>query len=174
MKPTSWNSPPGADNVIPAEATIQGDVRLTPFYKVEDAKAAIQRYVNEFNEKLHTVTEYSAAFKNALPDGTRGRVELQWVGDCYHGIAADLNSAGFKALDAATREVLGDSKPFSVTGSLPLVADLQKAGFDVQMCGYGVEEVYHAPNEYCTLSGMKNGFKIVVKVIQAMDAAARK
>lgn len=137
MKPTSWNSPPGADNVIPAEATIQGDVRLTPFYSLEEAKAAIERYVKEFNDKLHTVSEYSAAFKNALPDGTRGRVELEWIGDSYHGIAADINSSGFKALDQATREVLGESKPFSVTGSLPLVADLQKAGFDLQMCGYG-------------------------------------
>eukprot|EP01122_Echinamoeba_exundans_P011506 TRINITY_DN4590_c0_g1_i1.p1 TRINITY_DN4590_c0_g1~~TRINITY_DN4590_c0_g1_i1.p1 ORF type:complete len:489 (+),score=136.98 TRINITY_DN4590_c0_g1_i1:166-1467(+) len=174
MKPTSWSSPAGASNIIPVEATMQGDIRLTPFYSLEDAKGAIERYVKEFNEKLHNISEYSPAFKNALPDGARARVELTWVGDCYHGFAADLKSFGFQAIDQATKEVLGSSKPFSVTGSLPLVSDLQKAGFDVQMIGYGVEEVYHAPNEFCTISGMKNGFKIIVKVIDAMDAAARK
>ena len=28
---------------------------------------------------------------------------------------------------------MGESKPFSICGSLPLVGDLQKAGFDVQV-----------------------------------------
>jgi acetylornithine deacetylase len=143
MKPTSWSSPAGASNIIPVEATMQGDIRLTPFYSLSDAKGAIERYVREFNEKIHTVSEYSPAFKNALPDGARARVELTWVGDCYHGFAADLKSFGFQAIDQATKDVLGSSKPFSVTGSLPLVSDLQKAGFDVQMIGYGVEEVFY-------------------------------
>ena len=50
------------------------------------------------------------------------------------GIACDLNSVGFKRLDEATRDVLGVSNPFSLCGTLPLVGDLQKAGFDVQVC----------------------------------------
>ena len=40
----------------------------------------------------------------------------------------------------------------SDTGALPVVADLQKAGLDIQMVGYGVEEAYHADNEYGRLS----------------------
>ena len=49
------------------------------------------------------------------------------------GIACDLDSPAFKKLDEATREVLGESNPYSITGSLPLVGDLQEAGFDVQV-----------------------------------------
>ena len=44
-----------------------------------------------------------------------------------------MDSSGFKNLHEATGEVLGESKPFSICGSLPLVGDLQKAGFDIQV-----------------------------------------
>lgn len=44
-----------------------------------------------------------------------------------------MNSEGHKHLNAATEEVLGKSEPYSICGSLPLVGDLQKAGFDVQV-----------------------------------------
>ena len=55
------------------------------------------------------------------------------------GIACNLDSDGFKKLDEATRDVLGESNPYSICGSLPLVGDLQNAGFkDVQ-----VALVYH-------------------------------
>ncbi len=37
---------------IPGECTISGDVRLTPFYKVEDVIAALQRYVAEIDADL--------------------------------------------------------------------------------------------------------------------------
>ena len=49
------------------------------------------------------------------------------------GIACNLDSVGFQRLDEATQEVLGESKPYSICGSLPLVGDLQRAGFDVQV-----------------------------------------
>lgn len=52
---------------------------------------------------------------------------------CIQGIACDLESDGFKHLHKSTEEVLGESKPYSDCGSLPLVGDLQKAGFDVQV-----------------------------------------
>ena len=47
-----------------------------------------------------------------------------------------MTSEGFKHLHAATAEVLGESKPYSTCGGLPLVGDLQKAGFDVHVCAY--------------------------------------
>lgn len=53
----------------------------------------------------------------------------------FQGIACNLESLAFKRLHEATEEVLGESKPFSLCGSLPLVGDLQKAGFDVQASG---------------------------------------
>ena len=49
------------------------------------------------------------------------------------GIACDLESEGYKYLDAATAEVLGKSEPYSDCGSLPLVGDMQEAGFDIQV-----------------------------------------
>ena len=83
----------------------------------------------------------------------------------FQGIAADLESPAFKHLNESTAEVLGESKPFSLTGSIPLAGDLQKDGFDVQLCGYGHSSVYHGDNEYCSLSNMENGFKILCRVI---------
>ena len=49
------------------------------------------------------------------------------------GIACDITSEGYKHLHAATGDILGESKPYSICGSLPLVGDLQKAGFDIQV-----------------------------------------
>ena len=41
-------------------------------------------------------------------------------------IACNLDSDAFKKLNEATKEVMGESKPYSITGSLPLVGDLQE------------------------------------------------
>ena len=49
------------------------------------------------------------------------------------GIACNMESPAFKYLHEATMEELGESKPFSMCGSLPLVGDMQEAGFDVQV-----------------------------------------
>ena len=38
----------------------------------------------------------------------------------------NLDSDGFKKLNEATKELMGESKPYSITGSLPLVGDLQE------------------------------------------------
>lgn len=81
------------------------------------------------------------------------------------GIACKLDSPAFQHLHAATEAVLGESKPYSITGSLPLVGDLQEAGFDVQVCGYGHSSVYHGDNEYCSLSSMKHAFHILCGIL---------
>jgi len=82
-----------------------------------------------------------------------------------NGVACNLESRGFKALCKATEEIVGHVEPYSITGSLPLIRELQvwkslmyrftflalspwtkaKAilkllqdeGFDVQTAGYG-------------------------------------
>ncbi len=41
------------------------------------------------------------------------------------GIACDIYSAGYHAFANATRDVIGECKPYSDLGGLPLVADLQ-------------------------------------------------
>ena len=76
-------------------------------------------------------------------------------------MAVKLDSDAFKHLNDSTREVIGESKPHSITGSLPLVGDLQEAGFDIQICGYGHSSVYHGDNEYCSISAMQKAFKIL-------------
>ncbi|MHC4821914.1 MAG: M20/M25/M40 family metallo-hydrolase, partial [Planctomycetota bacterium] len=45
LKPTQWSTPEGSINQIPGECTIAGDIRLTPFYRIEDVQQAVQRYV---------------------------------------------------------------------------------------------------------------------------------
>jgi len=55
-------------------------------------------------------------------------------------------NAGFKALCDAFTAVTGDCKPFSITGSLPCIRDLQEAGFDVQTMGFGKLAAYHSNN----------------------------
>ncbi|GAU42902.1 hypothetical protein TSUD_232140 [Trifolium subterraneum] len=59
------------------------------------------------------------------------------------GVACDLNSRGFKVLCKATEEIVGSLKPFSITGSSPLIRELQDEGFDVQSVGYGLMATYH-------------------------------
>ena len=77
----------------------------------------------------------------------------------------NLDSPAFKHLHTSTGDVLGESKPYSITASLPLMGDLQAAGFNVQICGYGQSSVYHGDNEYCSLSAMENAFKILCGII---------
>lgn len=50
--------------------------------------------------------------------------------------------AGHDALLSATKAVLGEAKPYSLTGSLPLVKELQDEGFDLQIVGYGLMKTY--------------------------------
>lgn len=48
------------------------------------------------------------------------------------------------------------------------MADLQERGFDVQMMGFGVGAVYHANDEYCTVSDMRKGYQILLKIIDKL------
>lgn len=57
-----------------------------------------------------------------------------------------LHAPGFKALCEAFTSVTGDCKPYSITGSLPCIRDLQEAGFDVQTLGFGKLAAYHSNN----------------------------
>ena len=45
--------------------------------------------------------------------------------EAMSGVACDLNSRGFHVLCKATEEVVGHVKPYSITGSLPLIRELQ-------------------------------------------------
>ena len=58
--------------------------------------------------------------------------------------------------------MLWDAKPYSIGGSLPLVRNMQRCGFDEKMTGFGLMSTYHAAIEYCLLSDifMRSGFEI--------------
>ncbi|CAK9309477.1 unnamed protein product [Citrullus colocynthis] len=169
MKPTQWNYPGGGINQIPGESTIAGDVRLTPFYEMDDVKTKIQGYVDEINAHVENLESRGPVSKYTLPDeGLRGRIDISF-GVPLPGIACDLNSIGYKVLYNATEKVIGYVKPYSLTGSLPLVYDLQKEGYDVQNVGYGLTDTYHADNEYCLYSDMSNGYKVFVSIISQLE-----
>uniref|UniRef100_A0A1S3CQ45 Peptidase M20 dimerisation domain-containing protein n=1 Tax=Cucumis melo TaxID=3656 RepID=A0A1S3CQ45_CUCME len=168
MKPTQWSYPGGSVNQIPGECTIAGDVRLTPFYKVNDVISKIEEYIAYTNAHVEKLESRGPVSKYTLPDGTRGSLEVKF-GNPISGIACDVKSIGFQILANATVEVLGEVKPFSITGSLPLVRELQEAGYDVQTIGYGLTDTYHADNEYCYYSHMANGYKVFASIISQFE-----
>ncbi len=180
MKPTQMECAKGSLNQIPPKCTISGDVRLTPFYDVKDVFDKVSAWVEELNKNLDSLPTRGPVSKYTLEgediDIKRGTLKMEWGGTVedarnMEGIACDVESAGFRALVAATKEVKGVAKPYAITGSLPIVRSMQKAGFDLQISGYGLSSRYHADNEYCKLSDMKDAFAILIRLISANDAA---
>ncbi|KAG5249034.1 acetylornithine deacetylase [Salix suchowensis] len=170
MKPTQWSYPEGGINQIPAECTISGDVRLTPFYSVIDAMKKLQEYVDEINENLEKLDTRGPVSKYVLPEeNLRGSLTVTF-NKASSGVACDLKSRGFEVLCKATEKVVGHVKPYSITGTLPLIRELKDEGFDVQTAGYGLMATYHAKNEYCLLSDMCQGYRIFASIICQLEA----
>lgn len=166
LKATRVSAPDGGLNQIKGTASLSGDIRLIPFYKIADAKAAVERCVRELNEG-----GLDEALRPAGPSSYKGgRVELEWLGEGMDGLAASLTSPGFRALAEATAKYFGKCEPLADTGSLPLVAELQAFGWDVQTVGYGIEDYYHADNERASLDWFEKGFKVLVRVIEQLNA----
>ena len=178
MKPTQISCAPGSLNQLPPDCTIEGDVRLSPFYDVADVRKAVNGYINDLNSDpsiLETPCIRGPHSKYVLQDEERqGKVEFSWLFEGENGIACDINSVGFAAICEATRSVLGTVKPYSIGGSLPLIRQLQEQGFDVQISGYGISAKYHADNESASLVSLKNATKIISKVISIIETSADK
>ena len=168
MKPTQVKCAVGSINQIPPWATISGDVRLTPIYEVADLKAALHKWVGELNERIGDLPSPGPVSKYEI-EGFKGSLELEFNEGSLEGIKCSTSSEGYAAIIAATEEVLGEAKPYSICGSLPLVRDLQRGGFDIQMTGFGLMKTYHADNEFCLLSDMANGFRILRGVIAQLE-----
>ncbi|KAB2632224.1 acetylornithine deacetylase-like [Pyrus ussuriensis x Pyrus communis] len=163
MKPTQWTYPGGGINQIPAECTISGDV------SVKDVMEKLQEYVDDINENIGKVESRGPVSKYVLPDeNLRGSLTLSFD-EAKSGVACDLNSRGFHVLCKATEEVVGHVKPYSITGSLPLIRELQDEGFDVQTAGYGLMATYHAKNEYCLFTDMSQGYQVFISVISQLE-----
>jgi acetylornithine deacetylase len=165
MKPTQWKGTGGSINQICNECTVQGDVRLTPFYDWKDVQKVLNEYIDDLNQNPEKFPSYHESFPFKLNDEEKVKLELKWPREPYLGIACDMESVGFKLISDATKKIHGSMDVQSCCGSLPLIADLQHAGFDMQICGYGHGESYHANNEYCRLSGMKKGYEILLNIV---------
>mmetsp|Transcript_73131 Transcript_73131/g.145041 ORF Transcript_73131/g.145041 Transcript_73131/m.145041 type:complete len:498 (-) Transcript_73131:49-1542(-) len=185
MKPTQIECAKGSLNQICPETTVSGDIRLSPFYNVEDVMEHIEKYVEDLNAEMEhlpcpgTWTAYKLPDNVELQAGERrcGELELKWLGDlntfkAYSGIAVKLDSEGHKALVQAFRETNSSVKPFSVSGSLPLVKMMQEQGFDIQICGFGHMSVYHGVNEYCTIAEMQKGYEVILRTVCLLEVAA--
>lgn len=185
MKPTQIATSPGSLNQIPPWCKISGDIRLVPFYAIEECMERVEGYVKTINENLDKVRRRGPYSKYKIDlgpgpvadnDVDRAKLELSWgqskeAAGLYEGIACNLSSPGHKALVQATAEVLGADKckPYSVSGSLPLVRMLQRAGYDLQIDGFGLLSTYHAVDEYCLLSDMKKSHEILLKVLALLN-----
>merc|ERR1712228_31816 len=175
----------GSVNQIPAECTVHGDIRLTPFYDVEDVYNCVEQYVKDINESMRDLPARGPWSKFVLGEQVQvqdrelrsGKVELKWNGGMetfklYAGVACDLNSNGHKALMQACREVRREVKPFSINGSLPLVNMMKSQGFDAQLCGFGNMSVYHGINEYCSMENMQQAYQVLLRVICLMETVS--
>jgi acetylornithine deacetylase len=178
MKPTQIECSKGALNQLPPWTTVSGDIRLSPFYDAGKVVETVDNYVKDLNDNIETLPTRGPMSKYTLEgedvDVKRGTLEWTWAGDLaeirhMEGIACDLKSPGLQAIVDATAAVKGDCKPYAITGSLPLVREMQAAGFDVQITGYGRSNAYHADNEYALLSDMVDAYKILLLIVSQMD-----
>ena len=175
MKPTQMKCAKGGLNQIPPHATISGDIRLTPFYEVAAVKAAIQKYVDDINADLESLPTRGPVSKFVVAGSDppiRGRLELEFGEAYFEGVACDLDSVGFAALRDSVAAVKGEAKPYSITGSLPLVADLRRSGMDLQLIGFGLSTVYHADNEYIEWGDVRNGGRVCLEFVSRINDTA--
>lgn len=173
MKPTHISSSEGSLNQLPPVCTVSGDIRLSPFYKISECKASVERYVSDINADPSGVLEknlHGPHSKFSIPEqNVKGEVELTWLNDGEDGIACDMSSISFQALSEATAAVLGDSVHYSIGGSLPLVGEMQAQGFDIQIVGYGKSCAYHADNEHADLQHFREASQIFSRIISLID-----
>jgi acetylornithine deacetylase len=176
LKPTQISCTPGSLNQLPPLCTVEGDVRLCPFYDVADVRAKLIEYVEAINKdpRVLEVGAHGPHSKyvidaNEKEAEVRGGVKLTFVVVGENGIACNIDSIGFKSLQASTEKVLGAVVPYSIGGSLPLVRELQEQGFDVMISGYGFSSKYHADNEAVSLSAMQQAFKILSGVVANVE-----
>jgi acetylornithine deacetylase len=156
---------------IPGSVRILGDMRITPFYDVGQTIADACAFVADLNRRIHAGEQLQGFPRTRTESGQVGSFELRPEGKLSEGIACQLDSPGLHALNRALTEVRGEAalQPYSMTGSLPLVRDLQKRGFDVQITGFGESRSYHAPNEKAQLIDFDDGMKILSKLLEYLD-----
>ena len=164
MKPCQISCTPGALNQLPPKCTLEGDIRLSPFYNIFEVKKQIEAWIAEINDQPEKIETHGPHSHYALTGDMSGSVKLTWLTEGENGIACNLNSKGYEALMYSTEKILGTAKPYSIGGSLPLIRDLQDKGFDVMVAGYGSSLKYHADNESASLTDFKRAIQIIANV----------
>ncbi|SES77753.1 Acetylornithine deacetylase/Succinyl-diaminopimelate desuccinylase [Myxococcus fulvus] len=166
LKATVMEAANTKENKIPGDVVVKGDVRLTPFHDMAEVRRATEDFVRELDARLERGDVPAGWPRTRTEDGRRGRLSLRFQGGGTEGIACRLDSPGLQALKDAMKAVRGvDAQPFSLTGSLPLVRDLQRQGCDVQITGFGDMKYYHAPNEQAHLKDFRQGFSILWELL---------
>ncbi len=171
LKPTVVEAANNKITKIPGDVAIEGDIRLTPFYSVADARQGAEEYIARINHGIET-GDLPASFPRVRTQGGEpGSLKLIWKGRMMEGIACHLESEGLSALKTAIKRVRGENglNPFSMTGALPLVRDLQRVGHDVQITGFGVGSYYHAPNEQANVEAFREGFEILRELLVELE-----
>lgn len=153
-------------NQIPQAIEFEGDVRLVPIYDPYHVQSHITKFVKNFD--FSSIDTGHKNLLTKLEDGTTVTATFEWSPRIYKGIMCNLKTNGFKYLQSAVKTVTNNANTYANLGGLPLVLDLAEAGFDVQMIGFGKEIAYHAANEHCLLSDMRNGYNIFVELINTM------
>jgi acetylornithine deacetylase/succinyl-diaminopimelate desuccinylase-like protein len=171
LKATVINVPNNKVTIIPGAAVIQGDVRLTPFYDMHEVIESAVARIKDLNRAIAEDAALPAYFPRVrTQDGRHGALELSFAERYMEGIACRLDSEGLTVLESALRRVRGESgvKKFSMTGALPLVRELQRRGFDVQITGFGRASYYHAPNEQAELADFRDGFGVLREILEQL------
>ncbi|WP_434381540.1 M20/M25/M40 family metallo-hydrolase [Melittangium boletus] len=154
------------ESKIPSEVLLRGDLRLTPFHDMQEVRAEVVRFMRELDARLERGEAPEGFPRIRTAAGQRGALEFRFLGEGMEGIACRLDSPGLHALQDAMRAVRGvEPTPFSLTGSLPLVKELQRQGCDVQITGFGEMAYYHAPNEQARLEDFRQGFSILRELL---------
>ncbi len=176
-KCTSIRAEGPSKNVIPEECIFGGDVRFTPDFDIETIKQSLPKYIAEFNANMNSVKQSSSRadggrFHTFNEQGEKQdlSIEFQWDNeDFYQPFAADMESDAYKNIVLAMKDVRDRVQPFSALGSLPLLFELQQEGYSLVPIGFGRQKAYHAPNEYCVLSEMRDGYKVLLRVIELFE-----
>lgn len=168
MKPCQISCTPGALNQLPPKCTLEGDIRLSPFYDIFEVKRKIEGWVDEINANPSKIESHGPHSHYKLEDMS-GSVALTWLTGGENGIACNLKSRGYEALMFSTEKVLGSAKPYSIGGSLPLIRDLQDKGFDVMVAGYGSSAKYHADNESASLTDFRKAIQIIANIVHKIE-----
>ena len=163
MKITNISCSSGGLNAIRGECIIEGDCRLTPFYDIEKVVATLEKAVAKVNEEMATLVDPEVRgphSKYVIPSCT-GSVELSFIGPHMEGVAVEVEGLGYSLLKRGLEASGCTDAPFAITGSLPLVRDLQRGGMDLLIVGFGYMSAYHAVNEYACINNMAKGFSTV-------------